>query len=150
QGLSLHSKIVLLTSGVLLIAGTVVIFISDFMGALSPYNLTEKMMISYFHSVMTRSGGFNTINVGILSYTSLFFMLSLMIIGASPGSTGGGMKTTTFAIIWQSIRSTLSGKSNIEFFRRTIDHSLVLKATALGLTFLMGISVATGVLLIFE
>lgn len=150
QSLSLHTKIVLVTSGVLIFLGTLVIFICDFMGALSQYNLTEKVMISYFHSVMTRSAGFNTVEVGLLSSTSLFFIVSLMFIGASPGSTGGGIKTTTFAIIWQSIRSTLMGKNTIEFFRRTIDNSVVLKATALALTALVAVSVATGIMLIFE
>lgn len=150
QSLSLHSKIVLVTSFSLIFFGSLVIFISDFMGILAGYNLTEKMMISYFQSVSARTAGFNTINIGLMSQTSLFFIIILMIIGASPGSTGGGMKTTTFAIIWQSIRSTLMGKNTIEIYRRSIDSSLVLKASALGIIFLICISIGIGVLLVFE
>lgn len=150
HSLTLHSKIVLSTTFFLVIIGTVVIFMSDYMGSLEQFNLTEKFMISYFQSVTSRTAGFNTINIGLLSPTSLLFIIILMTIGASPGSTGGGMKTTTFAIIVQSIRSTLMGKNTIEYFKRTIDSSLVLKSTALGIIFLMSISVATGIMLVFE
>ncbi len=148
--LTLHSKIVLSTTFFLIVMGTLVIFVSDFMGILSQFNLTEKVMISYFQSVTARTAGYNTINISLMSSTSLLFIIILMTIGASPGSTGGGMKTTTFAIILQSIRSTLLGKSTIEFFKRSIDSSLVLKSTALGIIFLMTISMATGGMLVFE
>jgi trk system potassium uptake protein TrkH len=148
--LTLHSKIVISTTFFLVVIGTMVIFISDYMGILAQFNLTEKMMISYFQSVTSRTAGYNTINIGLMSSTSLLFIIILMTIGASPGSTGGGMKTTTFAIIVQSIRSTLLGKSTLEFFKRSIDSSLVLKSTALGIIFLMSISLATGAMLVFE
>lgn len=150
QSLTLHSKVVLTTSFFLIFFGTIVIFLFDYMGSFSQYNLTEKMLIAFFHSVSARTAGFSTFNLAQFSSASLFIIIILMYIGASPGSTGGGIKTTTFAIIWQSILSTLKGKSDIEFFNRTVDSSLVLKSAALAIMSLMFISVVTALLLVFE
>lgn len=150
QSLTLHSKVVLTTTFVLIVLGTLLIFLCDYMGSFSQYNLTEKMMIAFFHSVSSRTAGFNTLNLAQFSSASLFILIILMYIGASPGSTGGGIKTTTFAIIWQSILSTMRGRKEIEFFNRTVDSSLVLKSTALAIMSLMFISFVTALLLVFE
>ena len=129
--LSPHTKIVLLTSAVLIAAGFFILFFFEFDGALMPLPLHGKLWASLFQSVTTRTAGFNTIPIGSLSSLTLSIMILLMFIGASPGSTGGGIKTSTFAILLLSVRSILKGKPAVEAFKRTIPASSVLKALAL-------------------
>ena len=129
--LSPHTKIVLLTSGALITAGFFILFFFEFDGALIRLPLHSKLWASLFQSVTTRTAGFNTIPIGALSSLTLSVMILLMFIGASPGSTGGGIKTSTFAILLLSVRSILKGKPAVEAFRRTIPASGVLKALAL-------------------
>ena len=90
---TLHTKVVLTTTGVLLVSGTVLLQITDHVG----------WMAAFFHSVSARTAGFSTISIGDLSDAGLFVLIILMFIGASPGSTGGGIKTTTFFVLMQEI-----------------------------------------------
>ncbi len=129
--LGIHSKIVLTTSGILILFGTGVLFFSEFLHAFDRYSLIDKLMLSFFHSVTTRTAGFNTIAMNSFQMHSLYFMALFMFIGASPGSTGGGIKTSTFAILIQSIRSTLKGTSRVEVFERTVPTSMVIRAMAI-------------------
>jgi trk system potassium uptake protein TrkH len=133
EHLSLHTKVMLSTTIFLISAGTISIFIGEFMTSLGQYNLGEKFLISFFQSVTTRTAGFNTINIGLLNAHTLLIMCLLMFIGAGPVSTAGGIKSSTALILWQSIKSTLSGKNRVEIFNREIHPSIVLKAMALTL-----------------
>jgi trk system potassium uptake protein TrkH len=100
--------------------------------------------------VTTRTAGFNTIPIASLSTITLTIIILLMFIGASPGSTGGGIKTSTFAILLLSLGNILRGKENIEVFRRKIPSSIVYKAMALVVaTLLMLVSIFL-LLLAFE
>jgi len=148
--LSLHSKIAISTSLILIFAGALIFFISEYMSVLYPYNLTEKLMISLFHSVSARTAGYNTVPMSSITSQALFTLIILMFIGASPGSTGGGIKTTTFAILWQSVRATLSGKGQVEFFKRAIDSFIVVKSIALTFVSLGLVCVFTIMLIKFE
>ena len=87
--------------------------------------------VSFFQAVTPRTAGFNTINLNSLHPHSLYLMILLMFIGASPGSTGGGIKVTTFAILLQSVTSTLKGKGHVEFFERRIPQATVVKSIAI-------------------
>ncbi len=129
--LGLQTKVVVNVSLFLIIAGTVLLFVSEFKGQIQNLPWHEKILTSYFQSVTTRTAGFNTINMEALSNGTLFIMVVLMFIGASPGSTGGGIKTTTAAILFSTARSWLSGKNVPELFERTIPQDAVQKSFAL-------------------
>ncbi len=136
----LHSKIVLSTTAILILVGMGTIFVSEYLNSLDSYSFWEKLQISFFQSVTLRTAGFNTVPIsGMHSYT-IYLMTLFMFIGASPGSTAGGIKTTTFAILIHSVRSTLRGSNKVEFFDRTIPNDLVVRATALTIVSLMTVS----------
>lgn len=120
---SLHTKIVILTTGLLIFSGAILIFIFE-RGKISVSD-------SLFQSVTARTAGFNTVNLLNLHYLSLFFITLLMFIGASPGSTGGGIKTTTFFIVAISVFKILKGKTNVVVFKRHIPNDIVLKSFAI-------------------
>lgn len=142
RNLSLHSKVVLVTSISLVLVGTVAILFGEFLNpaSLDSFSLWDKIHISFFHSVVSRTAGFNTIPLGSFYSHTIFFMIILMFIGASPGSTGGGIKTSTFAILIQSVKATIKGEANVEIFGRNISSPLVLRATALSFVSLMIVS----------
>jgi len=129
--LSPHSKLVLAASAVLVIAGFLTIFFFEFDGQLTGKPLTGQLWTALFQSVTARTAGFNTLEVGKLSRITLTILIGLMFIGASPGSTGGGIKTSTFAVLLLSIRSTLLGRQRVEVLKRTIPDSAVRKSLAL-------------------
>lgn len=128
---SFHSKIVLLASAVLTFGGAIAIFFGEYLHGLDGYTLGQKIGISLFQSVTLRTAGFNTIPLGNLHSYTLYMMCIFMFIGASPGSTGGGIKTTTLAVLLSSIKSTLFGKKKVDAFNRTVANPVVVKSTAL-------------------
>ena len=129
--MSVHSKIVIITSFLLTAGGTIFIFFGEFLGALDGYTIWEQVQISLFQSVTLRTAGFNTIPLTNLNTYTIYAMTLFMFVGGSPGSTGGGIKTTTLAILIQSIKSTLKGKKTVEAFDRRISSPIVVRAIAL-------------------
>lgn len=127
----MHTKVVLITSFALTIGGAIFIFFGEFLGALDGYNLWEKVQLSVFQSITLRTAGFNTIPLTNLHSYTIYMMAMFMFIGGSPGSTAGGVKTTTLAILVQSIISTLKGDKNVMMFDRKIAGPVVVRATAL-------------------
>jgi trk system potassium uptake protein TrkH len=128
--LSQHTKIVLSATAVLILGGALSIYLLE---ATNPktfldMSLKEKMLISYFSSVTPRTAGFNTIDYSLLRTETLFLTIVLMFIGASPGSTGGGVKTSTFAIIIASLYATVSGLRDAVLFKRRIPSDTVSKS----------------------
>jgi len=93
--ISLHSKLVIITSITLIIVGFLIIFIEEILNKSNTLSNNSKILSALFQSITARTAGFNTINLNLLSYASIFFILILMFIGASPGSTGGGIKTSS-------------------------------------------------------
>lgn len=138
--LSLHTKIVLVSNIILIFLGTIYIFFSEFLHGIDSYSLFDKLQISLFQSITTRTAGFNTVPLNNLHTHTLYLMALFMFIGASPGSTGGGIKTTTFAILFQSVKATLKGKERVEFFDRRIPNYIVVRATAIIIISLMIVS----------
>ncbi len=129
---SLNFKVVTSTTVVLLVLGTLAFFVIEYpnpltLGAADPHH---KLLMAWFQSVIARTAGFNTIDIGGMGNASLFIMIALMFIGASPGSTGGGIKTTTIRILLAATRMALQGKEQVLCFRRQIPVSRVLKAIA--------------------
>jgi trk system potassium uptake protein TrkH len=129
--LGVHTKVVLTTSLILTFSGAVFIFFGEFLHALDSYTFWEKIQVSLFQSVTLRTAGFNTLPLTNLHTYTLYAMTLLMFIGGSPGSTAGGVKTTSLAILVQSITSTLKGHKSVTIFDRTIPAPIVVRATAL-------------------
>ena len=127
QIFSLHTKLTLLVTFILITLGTLTIFLieKDHLFYAEHYTTTRALMSSYFQAVTARTAGFNTINIGLLSPATLFFIIILMFIGASPGSTGGGIKTTTAGVMFAIFINRLKGKQNITLFNRTIGQETI-------------------------
>lgn len=134
--LGLHSRLVLQTTGILILTGAILIFIFEINNpnTLGNLDLFSKIQASLFQSVTPRTAGYNTLAITELKPATLFLITLLMFIGASPGSTGGGIKTTTFASIILCIRSILTGRQDVTAFERTISANTVRRA--FGLTFI--------------
>lgn len=134
--LSLHSKVALLMTVILNIVGFLIIFASEFNNAatIGNFELGDKLWASYFQGVVTRTAGFNTIDIGAMTLSSQVFMMALMFIGASSGSTGGGLKVTTFAIIIFAFWTVLTNKDDVNIFKRRISWQLVNKALSIMVT----------------
>lgn len=133
--LSLHAKIVLTTSAALIALGTGLILLLEFsnretFGALP---LRERVLAALFQGVTPRTGGFSTIDIGALRDPSLMLLIALMFIGASPGGTGGGIKTTTFVAPMAVILSMLRGRPDPELFRKRLPPIVVYKAVTIAL-----------------
>jgi trk system potassium uptake protein TrkH len=144
--LSLHTKVVLAMSGILTAIGVAAILILEFTNihTLGSLNFAGKVLASIFQSVTTRSAGVSTVDIGSLRQSTQFIMILLMFIGASPGSTGGGIKTTTFAIIFSAVLTIMRGRRDIVLFHSRIPQDRVFKAITITLLALfMVIFVAT-------
>lgn len=127
--LRLHSKIVLTFTAFLIISGALIIFLCEIKGTeFQGKSISEKILNSLFQSVTARTAGFNTVNLANLTHASQFLIICLMIVGGSPGSTAGGIKTTTFVVFLLSIISTFKRKKSIECFRRRIDDDVAKRA----------------------
>ena len=124
----LLTRIIVYTTSALLVLGTIGFFLLEYFNTLSHMTFAEALITSFFQSVTTRTAGFNTVDMSALSVPTLMMFLVLMFIGASPGSTGGGIKTTTFAVILFAVVATVRNKRNLEIGRRTIPHSVAYKA----------------------
>ena len=129
--LGMHTKVVLISSLILTMGGFFFIFFGEFLHALDGYSLWEQVQIAMFQSVTLRTAGFNTIPLNNLHTYTLYAMTLFMFIGGSPGSTAGGVKTTTLAILVSSIKSTLTGEKKVTLFNRSIPGPMVVRATAL-------------------
>jgi trk system potassium uptake protein TrkH len=144
--ISLHAKVVLITTAVLIALGTVILLLSEYNHALKDLPLGGKLLASYFQSVSPRTAGFNSIDLNSLFLSSQLVIILLMFIGGSPGSTAGGIKTSTFALIWIAIISQLRGKKNNEIFKRQIPNSDMFQA--LTIVLLSGLTLITMTFLI--
>ncbi|MBC6473929.1 MAG: ATPase [Hormoscilla sp. GM102CHS1] len=145
SGFSLHFKIVTSTTIFLLVLGTIAFFQTEFNNpeTLGQLNLEEKLMAAWFQSVTSRTAGFNTIDMGSMTITSLFITIALMTIGASPGSTGGGIKTTTSRILVSCTRAALKGEEEVICYRRQIPTTLILKAVGVVVGSMLVVILAT-------
>ena len=137
--LSLHTRLVLRTTAALIVIGCIGLLITEHFGyeamALGKLSIWQKLQITLFQSVTTRTAGFNTIPLSAETITDagLLLMIVLMFIGASPGGTGGGIKTTTFAILMGATSSTLEGRDHVLLHRRQLPDATVLRAVGVTL-----------------
>ncbi len=138
--LTLHSKIVISMSVLLIVLGTVALKFSEDISWIG----------AYFHSVSARTAGFSTCSLGNFSNAGLFVLLLLMFIGASPGSTGGGIKTSTLFVMCNVIRSVIFNKHYYTAFRRRIADSVIMQAFVVTLLSFCIVAFSTFLLCLFE
>jgi len=145
---SLNFKVVTSTSLSLLFLGTVAFFMIEFTNpqAWSSLSLKERFLAAWFQSVVTRTAGFNTIEIGQMTTAALFIAIGLMFIGASPGGTGGGIKTTTLRILVNCTRSILQEKEEVVLYGRSLPTTVVLKAV--GVVFGLATAIVAAIILI--
>ncbi len=130
--LSLDFKVAGSTTILLLIIGTISFFYIELRNpqTFASLNLIDKLLVAWFQSVTSRTAGFNTIDIGKMTTAGLFIMIALMFIGASPGGTGGGIKTTTLRVLSSCTKTILQGTEDVLLYERKIAISLILKAIA--------------------
>jgi trk system potassium uptake protein TrkH len=148
--LTLHAKLTLLTTLILILAGAVFFFFVEYNDVLKGMNVSNRVLISVFQSVTARTAGFNTVDFSLLSNSTLFFFVILMFIGASPGSCGGGIKTTTAAVFFALVRSRLRGEIHTRIMNRTIPMGAVARAVAVVISSGLVITVLVIVLLLTQ
>lgn len=141
---SMQSKIILLTSLILILLPAIYFFIFDY----SDYSIGNRLLASLFQSITTRTAGFNTTDLTKLTRPSQAIMIFLMLIGGSPGSTAGGLKTTTMAVLILNAFACFKRKENVCAFGRRIDDSVIKNAATIvmmyiTLFFIGGVSICT-------
>lgn len=144
--LNLNSRIILSTTTLLVVIGTLLLYLTEYDHTLKPHSGFGKWVTAFFASVTPRTAGFNSVDMTALSVPTLWVTIFLMWIGASPLSTGGGIKTSTFAVAIMNILSLAKGKTRIEIYRREISDMTMRRAFATIALSLAAISV--GILLI--
>ncbi|WDV47326.1 TrkH family potassium uptake protein [Clostridiaceae bacterium M8S5] len=129
---SLHTKLVMMVTGILLVLGFFAIMFLEYNNpqTLGELSFGGKILASIFQSIVPRTAGFNSIDMGAITSTSAFIIIILMFIGGSPGSTAGGIKTTTIGAIVLSIISVIRGKKDVEILKRRVSTELVFRAIA--------------------
>ncbi len=148
--LSLHSKLMIIISAILTIGGFLVILAEELFNTGNTLPLITKIISSFFQSVTARTAGFNTIDLNILSLASIFFILILMFVGASPGSTGGGIKTSSVGMVMAYFRSRMRGRESVDVFYRNIPAKSIEKAFIVIILSMLIVSFAFLLLLSFE
>jgi trk system potassium uptake protein len=130
QIFSLDFKVATSTTIILLLIGLIAFFCIEIRNpeTFGSLNLRDQILVAWFQSVTPRTAGFNTIDIGKMTTAGLFITIALMFIGASPGGTGGGMKTTTLRVLTSCTKTILQGKEEVLLYDRKIAISLILKA----------------------
>ena len=150
--LNLTAKVAIMMSCFLTIAGMILFFVLEYTnnGTIGDMSLPEKIMVSFFQSVTTRTAGFNTVPMGNLRSSSIFLFCILMFIGASPGSTGGGIKTTTIGVLIVYVISIVKNRQHTTLFNRRIDWEVMNKAIAILIISIMYIATVIMIMLAVE
>lgn len=147
--LSLHSKLVIITTGVLILGGAILMLIFEYSNpdTIGLMNIKDKILNSFFASVSPRTAGFNSIPTSDMTLASKFLTIILMLIGGSPGSTAGGLKTVTCGILVLTVISVIKGREDTEVFGRRFTKEIVYKAFTI---VFIGLSLVIGVTMILS
>src|SRR5512136_1679634 len=146
--LSAHTKIVIITTTLLILSGAFLFYLFERNHIIKDVPILNKILASFFQSVTPRTAGFNTVDIGALTNTTILLMLVLMFIGASPGSTGGGVKTTSAALLVMLMWNRLKGNLDLNIFNRTIPREIVSRSISIIFASAFSIAIITSVLLI--
>ena len=126
----MHTKIVLATTGILIVSGAICFFFFEYSNLLTGKSVGDKILISLFSSITPRTAGFNSINVADMTEASKLMTIVFMFIGGSPGSTAGGIKTTTLAVLCISLLSSLKNTKGENAFGRQLEENALKRASA--------------------
>ncbi len=150
--LTMHTKLVLLTTLILLWSGALLYFFFEYTRSLANLSLGDKVLAAIFQSAMARTAGFNSVpfDIHLIHPVTILVLIVLMFIGAAPGSTGGGIKVTTFAVIMLAARSLVAEREDVEVFGRRLPRQLILRALALTGGAVVGLLLGFGALLVTE
>lgn len=144
----LQTKVVLVISGLLIVIGAVLFYLTELRNPeFTSRNIPQQIGDSLFQSISARTAGFNTVDLSAITHSTMLVMIILMIVGGSPGSTAGGMKTTTFAVLVSSVVCTFKQKKNTEMFGRRLEDSVTRVAMCV---FVMYITLALGVAVVIS
>lgn len=143
---SLHSKIILYTSVILILGGWFFYYIFEMNGSLYRLTYADKIEASLFMSVSTRTAGFSTTNMNTLSEAGLLLTMCLMFIGAGVGSTGGGVKTTTIAILVATVMTFAKGKKDVIIFKRRIENDTIRHAASICIVYMMAVLASAAII----
>jgi trk system potassium uptake protein TrkH len=130
---TLHTKVVLVTTAILIFGGALLFFLLEYNnpGTMKPLSMKGKILSSFFASVTPRTAGFNTVDTTKMTLASKIITIIFMYIGASPGSTGGGIKTSTFAVLVMTVISVIKGRDDTEIAGKRIPKDLVYRALSI-------------------
>lgn len=142
KSLSVHSKLVLVTTGILLLSGTLLFFLLEYNYTFKEMGFGQKLLNAFFCGVTPRTAGFNSVEIGEMNPLSRMLTTILMFIGGSSGSTAGGVKTTTVAVLVLCVASNLRNREEITVFNNRISLDTVKKAVAVSVTNLFEIFIA--------
>lgn len=148
--ININTRLVLITTGLLLVTGFTFFFIAEYNHSLTGLSLRGKVAGAFFGSVTARTAGFNTVDMSLFTPATVLFYCLLMWIGASPASTGGGIKTTTFALSVMNVLSLAKGKDRIEVFGREISNDSVRRAFSVVILSFMVIGIAVLMLMVTD
>lgn len=150
--LSLHSKLVITITIALVVIGMILIYAIECNNPATFKYLSgkEKIVASFFQSVVPRTAGFNSIDIGKIKDTTAFVMIILMFIGGSPGSTAGGIKTTTFGAIVLTTLTVIKGNKDVEAYKKTIPHEIIYRSLAIATVGILLVIVVSMLLTITE
>ena len=152
SALSAHAKLTLAITAILIVFGTASIYLLEHgnQATLGRLGAGEAWLAAYFQAVTPRTAGFNTINIGAMTPPALALLIALMFIGASPGGTGGGIKTTTFGVAMAALWASARGRGDPLIFKRRLAADLVARAFAVSLAALLALGAITWLLLVVE
>jgi trk system potassium uptake protein TrkH len=146
----IQSRLALCWTGGLVFLGAILIYWLEHNRLMANMNMDQALLVSLFQSISTRTAGFNSCDIGALQPATLFIMIILMFIGACPGGTGGGIKTTTVAVLWAMIRAGFNRREEAELYRRTIPIETVQRAVMVLCSSLLLVCGAAALLAVFE
>ena len=146
--LSVHSKIVIITTSVLILSGAILFYVFERNHIIKDVPVQNKILASFFQSVTPRTAGFNTVDIGLLTNATILLMIVLMFIGASPGSTGGGVKTTSAALLVMMIWNRLKGNEEVNIFNRTVPREIMSRTISIIFASAFSVAIITSILLI--
>ena len=141
--MSLHTKVVLIMNGLLLLGGAILFFLFELRNDAIPLTVKERILSAIFNAVTPRTAGFNTVDIASLSDGSLALTILLMVIGGAPGSTAGGIKVTTLVVLLAGTLASARQVNATNLFRRRIDGDLVRQASAIATVYFVILSVST-------
>ena len=150
RALTLHSKIVLSMTGTLIFVGMVGFLFFEWHNTLSGLSLDGKLLSATFLSVTARTAGFNTVPIDALTNSTLLLLIIFMMIGASPGSCGGGIKTTSFTVMIAMIFARLRDRQQVRLFKRGVPELIVSRVIGIVFLWLVTVIVVTMVMLVIE